>query len=197
MGDRGNPTQNHMDHVHDSFEESGSATPVGGGNIGLTCEQQIWMYGSSGDCVIGIQDHLNRHGASLDNDGDFGSITQTAVKDFQKAHGLADDGVVGARTWETLLTGIAPAPIPIPPPVPVPPATVVPPLPRLMWKGMEGDDVKQVQERLIAHGHRLEADGIFGAETRARVIIHQAAWKLDADGVVGPDTWATLWVNLP
>lgn len=36
-------------------------------------------------------------------DGKFGNGVKTAVKSFQKANGLKDDGVVGVNTWEKLL----------------------------------------------------------------------------------------------
>ncbi|WP_338255035.1 peptidoglycan-binding domain-containing protein [Dictyobacter halimunensis] len=35
-------------------------------------------------------------------DGDFGSLTQSAVKDYQQAHGLEVDGQVGPHTWHSL-----------------------------------------------------------------------------------------------
>lgn len=36
-------------------------------------------------------------------DGCFGSLTEEAVKKFQREHNLAADGVVGPKTWEVLL----------------------------------------------------------------------------------------------
>ena len=36
-------------------------------------------------------------------DGEFGKMTDTAVRAFQKAHGLGVDGVVGQKTWTALL----------------------------------------------------------------------------------------------
>jgi hypothetical protein len=38
----------------------------------------------------------------LAKDGQFGSLTTNAVKDFQKKKGLSVDGVVGAKTWHAL-----------------------------------------------------------------------------------------------
>jgi hypothetical protein len=54
-------------------------------------------FGSTGDCVREVQRLLNLWGASppLDIDGDFGSLTDAAVRQFQKDRGLDDDGIVG------------------------------------------------------------------------------------------------------
>ena len=46
-----------------------------------------------------LQKLLNRGGAGLVADGDFGSRTQTAVTNFQRPRGLAPDGAVGQNTW--------------------------------------------------------------------------------------------------
>lgn len=35
-------------------------------------------------------------------DGDFGPMTEAAVKDWQRAHGLVVDGIVGPKTWAAL-----------------------------------------------------------------------------------------------
>jgi len=37
-------------------------------------------------------------------DGDFGPGTKARVIAFQKTKGLTADGIVGARTWEALLS---------------------------------------------------------------------------------------------
>lgn len=58
--------------------------------------------------------------------------------------------------------------------------------------GNRGDVVRLLQQRLRAHGHDVTVDGVFGPGTRAAVMRHQRAWKLEVDGVVGPRTWATL-----
>ncbi|MBU1864035.1 MAG: peptidoglycan-binding protein [Candidatus Omnitrophica bacterium] len=35
-------------------------------------------------------------------DGNGGPLTRSAVKDFQKSHGLKVDGILGRKTWEKL-----------------------------------------------------------------------------------------------
>lgn len=58
--------------------------------------------GSKGRVVEELQLALNRLGARLRVDGDFGPATRTAVMAFQREHGLYPDGVVGPYTWEAL-----------------------------------------------------------------------------------------------
>jgi len=55
-----------------------------------------------GPDVSVAQDLLNRNGAILDADGDFGSGTESAVREFQTAAGLAVTGVIDAATWQAL-----------------------------------------------------------------------------------------------
>lgn len=59
-------------------------------------------YGSSGSDVKKLQKMLNDNGYSLSVDGQFGSKTQSAVKDYQKKNGLSVDGIVGNKTWGML-----------------------------------------------------------------------------------------------
>ena len=68
-------------------------------------------YGSSDkETVKTLQELLNQNGASLTVDGIFGAKTQQAVKDYQKAKGLAVDGIVGKNTWGALTAVQTPAP---------------------------------------------------------------------------------------
>lgn len=60
------------------------------------------QYGSSGGDVKKLQEALNKKGYNLDVDGQFGSKTQSAVRDYQKKNGLAVDGIVGKNTWGKL-----------------------------------------------------------------------------------------------
>ena len=59
--------------------------------------------GAEGDLVEELQAMLNaKYGAELEVDSRFGKATETAVRAFQKAHGLTADGVAGPKTWQAL-----------------------------------------------------------------------------------------------
>jgi len=59
--------------------------------------------GSSGDRAHAAQTALNRHGAGLVVDGDFGSVSVTATKNFQGSKYLVKDGQIGTLTWQALI----------------------------------------------------------------------------------------------
>lgn len=47
--------------------------------------------------------YLGKNGKALTVDHQFGQNVECAVKNFQKAHGIGQDGVVGSKTWTALL----------------------------------------------------------------------------------------------
>lgn len=62
--------------------------------------------GNAGKAVKALQILLIGYGYSCGNygaDGDFGNATRNAVLSYQKAKGLEHDGIVGYRTWASLL----------------------------------------------------------------------------------------------
>ncbi|MGW2823674.1 peptidoglycan-binding protein [Streptomyces sp. NPDC001443] len=87
----------------------------GGGNgapspINLTsasCPNEI-IKGQKSGCVTELQSLLNHHGADLAVDGDFGALTDSAVRDFQAEAGLTVDGRVGPGTKSALYGVVTP-----------------------------------------------------------------------------------------
>ena len=71
-------------------------------------------------------------------------------------------------------------------------------LTRILKKGCKGDDVKELQKKLISLGYKLPkygADGDFGKETDKYVRQFQVDKKLKADGIVGKNTCEKLgWI---
>lgn len=78
------------------------------------------IQGDTGDAVKTLQTRLNVWGYKVTVDGDFGTATLAAVKDFQTKQKLTVDGVVGPQTWGALnVAPPAPKP-PAPKPYPAP-----------------------------------------------------------------------------
>ena len=70
-------------------------------------EIKILKKGSKGSAVKALQILLEGNGYDCGKsgaDGDFGSATFSAVKKYQKAKNLEQDGVVGPATWTSLLS---------------------------------------------------------------------------------------------
>lgn len=59
--------------------------------------------GHNGHHVRGLQVALNKRSAGLRVDGDFGSVTNSAVRSFQSVNRLVVDGNAGAVTWRALV----------------------------------------------------------------------------------------------
>lgn len=90
-----------MQKIDPSIQFAGSATaptppvaPVTG--------VPVLRKGDKGTDVMRLQDLLNRHGAVLRADGDFGPGTKAAVEIFQTKHGLVVDGIAGRYVMEAL-----------------------------------------------------------------------------------------------
>ena len=73
----------------------------------VTLKLNVLKKGSKGEQVEALQRLLKTYGYGLGStkpfDGDFGSMTDTAVRLYQKHNNLTQDGVVGEKTWSTIL----------------------------------------------------------------------------------------------
>ncbi len=128
--------------------------------------------GDSGNFVYLLQFILNQYNYNLSVDGIFGSLTLSAVRDFQQNNSLSVDGLVGENTWRTLLN--------------------LSPYPQIK-EGSRGAYVKFAQALLESNLIPVGTiDGIFGTKTLSAVEEFQEENGLTVDGIVGPNTWAAL-----
>ncbi|HET6425130.1 MAG TPA: peptidoglycan-binding protein [Planctomycetaceae bacterium] len=123
--------------------------------------------GSQGELVEDLQRTLNAKldpSPKLGTDGEFGSVTETALKAFQKSKGLEETGVTDAKTWEAL----GPLVPPSDPQITADPATRQP-----------ADDVKgvpfvtakawgvgDIATGTIAHGDKVDERRDFASTTK-------------------------------
>ena len=119
-------------------------------------------------------------------DGKCGDETVVAIKAFQEDQKLTVDGLFGAKSLAALKNALAKI---------QEETSDTSWFTRNLKKGMTGDDVKILQEKLIALGYDIGAsgaDGKFGNKTLAAVKQFQTDHNLEADGKVGKKTIAKL-----
>lgn len=86
--------------------EAPAVAPTAKPNGGCTLTLPMLQKGSRGDVVKTLQILLIGYGYTCGKygvDGDFGSATESAVRNFQKDNRLEVDGIVGPNTWANLL----------------------------------------------------------------------------------------------
>ncbi|MBD2182171.1 peptidoglycan-binding protein [Planktothrix sp. FACHB-1355] len=127
----------------------------------------------SGPAVAQLQEFLCAHGFMMRVDGDYGSVTEAAVKTFQRQQGLRANGIVDAKTWAALKGTVLPGT-------------------RILKLGHSGGDVRELQGLLQVHGYNVIRNGIFNSDTKLAVIAFQQKHKLKANGMVDRITWTIL-----
>jgi len=145
-------------------------------------KQILLRRGDKGAEVRAVQSELKKHGHNIALDGDFGPATETAVKAFQKAHGLSVDGIVGPNTLAALAKNA---------PIKKAIKSSSYPLPGgVLRRGDRGNSVKQLQRALkAANFDPGTIDGIYGGNTEDAVRRFQSMYAdLADDGVYGPKT---------
>lgn len=83
-------------------ERAGPHPDAGSAAVGGVTSRELLRRGDKGASVEGLQTVLAALGYPLAPDGMFGPLTESAVRRFQKAHGLDEDGVVGPLTRAAL-----------------------------------------------------------------------------------------------
>jgi len=153
--------------------------------------------GAKSEKVSWVQESINTlMNAGLEVDGNFGSVTENAVKKFQAANGLDADGVVGPSTiakLEEMIAGQTPTAEVVPDGTGSTSSQKV----SYLKAGSKGDEVEWVQNYLLKAGYNVDVDGVFGSETAQAVAQFQADNGLDVDGVAGPLTVALMKEGTP
>lgn len=135
--------------------------------------------GDHGARVRDLHQRLSRAGFTETGDADiFDDHTEKALREFQSARRLVEDGICGHQTWSALLESdhrLGDRMIYLRSPM------------------TRGDDVSDLQQRLGSLGFDAGwLDGIFGPDTERALRDFQHNQGLTADGVVGRETVAAL-----
>lgn len=88
---------------HPLFDYSTTPEPTPPEVKYVTIEMPVLRKGDKIQAVKTLQACLDVYGYGLEIDGSFGGKTDTALRDFQKKHGLTVDGVCGKNSWNALL----------------------------------------------------------------------------------------------
>jgi len=143
-----------------------------------------YRQGERGPAIVEIRAilaHLDLIDAGVSGGADveFDQATDVAVRTFQQSRGLNIDGKVGDETWRALdaarwTLGD-----------------------RMLYHAMPdpmiGDDVRQLQERLLEMGFDVgRSDGVFGQRTAMAVARFQREVGIAPDGAYGPQTMTAL-----
>lgn len=145
------------------------------------------VLGDTGAPVESLQTLLKTRGYFTSNiTGYFGTITETAVKRFQRDQRLPITGIVNRQTLN-LLKGNTDSI------VSVPTSTWI-----TLRRGNQGFYVRQLQLRLQALNYYSGSiNGVFGRETEYAVFQFQRDYSLNPTGVASPDTLSTLQLLIP
>ncbi len=150
--------------------------------------------GTRGESVTQLQQRLIASGISVRGgaDGVFGSGTADALKQFQSAKGLPSTGVVDAATAAAL--GSVQVPSSSGPSQSSDTQSSASGSLVGLKVGSRGETVKQLQQQLIAAGHRVPggADGVFGVATATSLSSFQSAAGLKPTAIVDDATVAAL-----
>lgn len=129
-------------------------------------------------------------------DGIFGSGTRNALEEFQRVYGLDVTGETNIPTWDRLYReyiGILSSL-----PAGFFGSTTIPYQGRVLVVGIQGDDVRALQEYLnfIANTYtqipKVAVDGIFGSQTQAAVSVYKSIFGLDPSPIVSASTWDSI-----
>ena len=179
--------------------------PVAG--IGESYPGRVLQFGSAGDDVRTLQVRLNRISRNYPSipkipraDGIFGTETERAVKAYQRAFDLTDDGLVGRATWYSIArTYNAVKRISDLYSEGIPREDVTNIFDTSLSLGDTGINVRELQYYLAFIGYfndnipPLTIDGIFGPSTENAVKAFQTAYGFEPTGEATPALWDAIY----
>lgn len=143
--------------------------------------------GSAGPAVSQLQDRLRVIGFyNGPTTGEYGALTEAAVRDFQSSRGISVNGIAGPTTLAALQRGSTGGSGAIA--VSTPTRQIVP-----LQPGNRGPRVRSLQARLGRLGYYTgPIDGVFGPDTEAALRSYQQDSNLIANGIADANTFASL-----
>ena len=178
-----------------SGSSSSSSSSSGSGSSSAS-SSTLLKAGDESTAVRQLQENLTALGYySGSITGHFGSITQEAVKKFQRQNGLSADGIVGSKTLDAISSkmsgnsssssGSSSSSSSY--------SALTLDTTKTLQRYSEGDEVRKLQTMLSDLGYYSgNKTGSFGELTKEAVIAFQQAKGLSADGIAGPRTLAAL-----
>ena len=139
---------------------------------------RILQRGDEGEDVGQLQEAFQDLGYDIAVDGIFGPQTESVVMDFQKEQGITVDGVVGPETYAALDNAKSSANFELGD--------------RILRRGDQGEDVRQLQQALQDLDYEIAVDGHFGPQTESVVRQFQDEESITVDGIAGPETFDAL-----
>ena len=159
-----------------------------------------------GEAVTELQKKLHEQGflSSAYVDGQFGTHTKEAVENFQSTIHLTADGIAWPQTIDLLRHTFGEWTVTMEPTYYEPGIrsrtcsrcgfTETQAYGTTLRQGMYGDEVKQLQMRLLELGYAAGTpDGSYGDSTRRAVRSYQTDQGFQADGVCWPGVWNALF----
>ena len=171
---------NTLNAIASAIAAAGGSTSSGTGTSGM-------KLGSTGDDVRALQQNLTTLGYYYgDITGRYGSLTQQAVKKFQKAKGLTADGVAGTSTVNAIASALKSSGS-------TPAGGSGSSSAGTLREGDSGTAVTELQTMLKKLGYYYgDITGSFGSLTRKAVRKFQDANNLTVDGIAGAATLSKL-----
>ncbi|WEG16719.1 peptidoglycan-binding protein [Alkalihalophilus pseudofirmus] len=185
-----------LQNVNGRGSAAAPSQPAASAPTQAVSSQPTLRLNNQGDAVSSLQQKLKDLGYYTTSiTGTFGPQTDSAVRDFQRAHNLAADGIVGANTYRALENARPKAQAPSTPPQAAAPdsSQQTSASSSILRIGTTSAAVTNMQAQLRTIGLFGQAPtGYYGTVTEQAVRAFQRQQGLTVDGIAGPATLGKL-----